>query len=143
MASVRPSPLSSDELAYIRATDAAVGDDENLQGCPSAWAERRALLRHIDAITDAEQAPVPMLLWCPGCHQRHVDEGQYAEQAHHTHACQYCGMVWRPALAATVGVHFLPGFKNPEPEDTCPRCQGTGETPHGHECLDPWHRGRS
>lgn len=32
---------------------------------------------------------------------------------HHTHACQSCGMVWRPALVATVGVRFLPGFKNP------------------------------
>lgn len=31
---------------------------------------------------------------------------------HHTHACQHCGMVWRPAVVPTVGVYFLPGFKN-------------------------------
>ncbi len=53
--------------------------------------------------------PIPMLLWCPGCHARHVDAGEFATEPHHTHACQACGMVWRPALVATVGVQFLPG----------------------------------
>jgi hypothetical protein len=42
---------------------------------------------------------------------RHVDE--YATKPHHTHACQSCGGVWRPAIVYTVGVQFLPGFKNP------------------------------
>ena len=54
-----------------------------------------------------------MLLWCPCCHARHIDEGQFALKPHHTHACQTCGHVWRPALVYTVGVQFLPGFKNP------------------------------
>lgn len=31
---------------------------------------------------------------------------------HHTHACQTCGHVWRPAIVNTVGVQFLPGFKD-------------------------------
>lgn len=57
-------------------------------------------------------APVAMLLWCPGCGERHIDEGHWATHYHHTHACQNCGMVWRPALAFTVGVRFLPGFSN-------------------------------
>ena len=35
-------------------------------------------------------------------------------KSHHTHACQTCGMVWRPAIIATVGVQFLPGFKDEE-----------------------------
>lgn len=56
--------------------------------------------------------PIPMLLWCPSCGQRHVDEGEFATKPHHTHACQGCGMVWRQAVAPTVGVWFLPGFKN-------------------------------
>lgn len=57
--------------------------------------------------------PIPMLLWCPECGTRHIDEGKYAvEEPHHTHACQGCGMVWRPALVQTVGVQFLPGFKS-------------------------------
>ena len=58
--------------------------------------------------------PIPMLLWCPapGCGQRHIDEGEFATKLHHTHACQHCGMVWRPAIVPTVGVQFLPGFKN-------------------------------
>lgn len=56
--------------------------------------------------------PIPMLLWCPGCGARHVDVGEFATKEHHSHACQSCGHVWRPAIVATVGVQFLPGFKN-------------------------------
>ncbi len=56
--------------------------------------------------------PVPMLLWCPECSHRHIDEGNFALKDHHTHACQHCGHVWRPAVGDTVGVQFLPGFKN-------------------------------
>jgi hypothetical protein len=36
----------------------------------------------------------------------------WTTRPHHTHACQHCGLVFRPALQATVGVQFLPGFKN-------------------------------
>ncbi len=63
----------------------------------------------------ATDTAVPMLLWCPAGH-RHVDEGEYATKPHHTHACQTCGIVWRPALVPTVGVQFLPGFKNTSTE---------------------------
>lgn len=61
--------------------------------------------------------PVPMLLVCPDprCGMRHIDEGEFVTRPHHTHACQSCGMVWRPAIGPTVGVQFLPGFKNEEP----------------------------
>ena len=64
-------------------------------------------------MTDA--APIPMLLWCPQCHRRHVDVEEFATKPHHTHACQWCGMVWRPAIISTVGVEFLPGFKDKSP----------------------------
>lgn len=57
--------------------------------------------------------PIPLILTCPSCNTRHIDEGEFANtKHHHTHACQSCGMVWRPAIEATVGVQFLPGFKN-------------------------------
>ncbi len=56
--------------------------------------------------------PLPMILHCPDCGGRHVDQGEFATKPHHTHACQHCGMVWRPALIPTVGVQFLPGFKD-------------------------------
>jgi rubredoxin len=55
---------------------------------------------------------IPMILTCPSCGGRHIDEGEFATKVHHTHACQHCGMVWRPAIVPTVGVQFLPGFKN-------------------------------
>lgn len=57
------------------------------------------------------ERPIPMLLWCPECGKRHVDKA-LASKPHHTHACQHCGFCWRPALVATVGVQFLPGFKD-------------------------------
>ena len=56
--------------------------------------------------------PIEMILTCPSCNARHIDEGEFRTKHHHTHACQSCGMVWRPALEATIGVQFLPGFKN-------------------------------
>lgn len=57
---------------------------------------------------------IPMLLFCPMCNTRHIDEGDFATKPHHTHACQNmkCGMVWRPAIVPTVGVCWLPGFNN-------------------------------
>jgi len=58
--------------------------------------------------------PIPMLLYCPECGMRHVDRGEFATKPHYTHACQGCGHVWRPAIVATVGVQFLPGFKDEE-----------------------------
>lgn len=63
----------------------------------------------------AAHAPVPMLIHCPICCARHVDSGRFATKAHHTHACQACGHCWRPAVVPTVGVQFLPGFKDGQP----------------------------
>jgi hypothetical protein len=59
-----------------------------------------------------DSSVVPMLLWCPACSARHVDVGEFATKVHHTHACQSCGVVWRPAIVPTVGVQYLPGFKD-------------------------------
>jgi hypothetical protein len=57
-------------------------------------------------------APIPMFLTCPICRARHIDEGEFATKPHHTHSCQKCGLTWRPAVSHTVGVRFLPGFKD-------------------------------
>jgi len=68
-------------------------------------------------VTEKPPAPLPMLLWCPECKARHVDVGEFATKPHHTHACQRCGMVWRPALVDTVGVRYLPGFRDATMEE--------------------------
>lgn len=60
--------------------------------------------------------PIPMRLPCPDCGALHIDEGEFATKPHHTHSCQECGLTWRPAVLHTVGVRFLPGFRNAEPE---------------------------
>ncbi len=59
-------------------------------------------------------AVVPLRLNCPDCGTLHIDEGEFATKPHHTHSCQVCGLTWRPAIVYTVGVQFLPGFKNKE-----------------------------
>ena len=90
----------------------AIRDERD--GVKSMWhVPPRRALTHAPA-----PAPVRMLLPCPNCGARHVDEGSFATKSHHTHACQTCGHVWRPALVPTVGVRFLPGYRDesvPEP----------------------------
>lgn len=75
---------------------------------PDVIAKQRAYLK----IEEEPTKPIPLYLTCPKCSQQHIDEGEWANKPHHTHACQHCGLTWRPAVAATVGVRFLPGFKN-------------------------------
>lgn len=60
-------------------------------------------------------SPIPMRLCCEACGTLHIDEGEFRTKPHHTHSCQHCGLTWRPAVVATVGVQFLPGFKNDPP----------------------------
>lgn len=118
----RPTELEG-EVAQLRAELAAAQSAAtDVQHYRTLWEDcRRALEKLVNdrdqLLTELEQlrertAPVPMLLWCPGCGHRHIDEGEFASKSHHTHACQHCGHVWRPAVPATVGVRFLPGFKN-------------------------------
>jgi len=74
-------------------------------------AVKRDLLKLIARV----ESPVPLILHCPMCHARHVDEGSQATTPHRTHACQNprCGHLWAPAVVATVGVWTLPGCLNP------------------------------
>ena len=65
-----------------------------------------------EALLVVELPPIPMRLTCPDCGTLHIDVGEFATKPHHTHACQSCGLCWRPAVVCTVGVQFLPGFKN-------------------------------
>lgn len=55
-------------------------------------------------MTLAWAQPVPLLLACPLCHHRHVDEGEWATKPHRTHLCSTCGHKWQPLDFATVGV---------------------------------------
>lgn len=88
----------------IHAADRIGMPPPDKQECPPAF----SFLSHIVE----EGVTVPMILHCPQCSARHIDVGAFAEVAHHTHACQSCGFVWRPAKVNTHGVQFLPGYKN-------------------------------
>lgn len=67
------------------------------------------VLRSLDV---NRKIPIPMIMSCPRCEGRHIDKEPWATRRHHTHACQHCGHNWRPAVEPTVGVQFLPGFKD-------------------------------
>lgn len=92
----------------------AVGDAERYKLHNEHLQRERAAREAVDRLKSATSttAPLPMLLVCPSCSERHIDDGEFAVNPHHTHACQACGMVWRPAIEPTIGVQFLPGFKN-------------------------------
>jgi len=77
---------------------------------------------------EKKEIPVPMVLHCPECRMRHIDVGEFVTKPHHTHACQGCGLVWRPAIGVTVGVRFLPGFMNAEPwQCATPDCAASND----------------
>jgi hypothetical protein len=97
---------STVESWLITATDAG----KNLIG-PGELAH---LKREESRLKEALAAPIPMQLWCPLCHTRHIDEGEFAAKPHTTHACQNptCGLVWKPAKVPTIGVWDLPGYLN-------------------------------
>lgn len=107
--------------------NAGVGNDERRK-VRSAYDKLRVatgktqgpgLFHGIPAPMASPPEPLQIRLVCESCGELHIDEGEYVTKAHHTHACQHCGHTWRPAVPPTVGVRFLPGFKNdpsPTPE---------------------------
>src|SRR5579872_7355737 len=94
------------KIAYEPFGDAEASDKEVLDAVTEL---AKVTLKHVE---EPASEPIPMLLWCPECGDRHVDVGEFATKVHHTQACQSCGMVWRPSIGPTVGVQWLPGFKN-------------------------------
>jgi len=76
--------------------------------------------------------PLAIRLHCPECGELHIDEGQWATRVHHTHSCQNCGATWRPAVGPTVGVRFLPGFKNAPPAPPVQQAFGHALKGPGH-----------
>jgi rubredoxin len=85
-------------------------DPDNME---ASWhnPEERALFRLEEGKLPATYS-IPMILTCPECGERHIDEGEFEHVPHRVHACQSCGHVWQPAKVNTHGVRFLPGYKN-------------------------------
>lgn len=101
-------------LGVARLTGVDIGEhsSDNSPWHVAAAAVEECLSAKPTVSPPAEAAPVPMIMHCPLCNGRHIDTGTFATKRHHTHACQHCGYVWRPAIVATIGVRFLPGFKD-------------------------------
>lgn len=102
-------------MGSVRTQMAAV---DTVEGCDMVKGRHVHVSGRCMGPQDVVQEPIPMILFCPECGTRHVDKYTYATKPHHTHACQTCGFVWRPAIVSTVGVQFLPGFKDGPQEGT-------------------------
>jgi hypothetical protein len=100
------------------------GGEGHPEMCPVCLEVERRVLA--ERKRDEPNEPIPMRLPCPECGELHFDEDEFATKIHHTHACQNCGHVWRPAIVATVGVRFLPGFKDGPPWCHIPGCSVIG-----------------
>lgn len=61
-----------------------------------------------DRLTALRDAPIPMILHCPGCGEQHIDapepERGWTNPPHRSHLCARCGFIWRPADVPTIGV---------------------------------------
>lgn len=69
-------------------------------------------IQMLESRIETLEAPIPMILFCPICRCRHIDKGKFETEPHKSHACQGCGFVWSPCHRPTVGVEFLPGYRN-------------------------------
>jgi len=106
-AGIGPLPIERiAEIAALRGSQGRVVSASEIDAMAFELLDAR------DAAKRGEGGSIPMRLPCPECGTLHIDEGEFATKSHHTHACQNCGMVWRPAVVPTVGVRFLPGFKS-------------------------------
>ena len=99
-------------LIRVRSVDQLLYELDAIALKPSLHDEDRQTVSLAAAAIRKLNEPVPMLIWCPMCHARHIDEGEFATKPHSTHSCQSCGFSWKPSKADTVGVQFLPGYKN-------------------------------
>ncbi len=53
--------------------------------------------------------PDRLLLFCSRCHSQHEDLGVWATtRTHKTHLCHFCGCLFRPQVATSVGVALAP-----------------------------------
>lgn len=90
---------------------------------------RRSALPVAAAQPSADDAPIPMLLFCPQCSMQHIDAPEtprfsnddtgaseeyretmfpaWTNPPHRSHLCHGCGHIWRPADVATTGVAAL------------------------------------
>ncbi|HDR9026904.1 TPA: hypothetical protein QDB14_001074 [Burkholderia vietnamiensis] len=114
------------EQTYLGASREACDNSGRIR-----WDRLQRVIDHLTAspIEQQETAPIPMLLVCPRCGTQHIDapevepgrlisSGPNAGRAvapkvtwenppHRSHMCHACGIVWRPADVATVGVKSI------------------------------------
>lgn len=68
------------------------------------------VIRAIYAAMYDAAPPIDMLLYCPNCDERHIDQpnDEWSNPPHRTHLCRLCGHEWRPSDTPTNGVAALP-----------------------------------
>ena len=90
---------------------------------PLAYRIRSENLGFLLKLARVAVEPFDIMIHCPMCKTKHVDEGEFEHREHHTHSCQgytedehgkrrYCGHTWRPAKRPTRGIEYIEGFIN-------------------------------
>jgi hypothetical protein len=98
--------LLTEEVKTLK-EDAMIGRSAAAQNV-----ELQKLVGSFQELVSDLQLPIPMILFCPVCNERHIDKGKFAVAVHKSHSCQSCGFTWSPCHRPTVGVLFLPGYKD-------------------------------
>jgi predicted RNA-binding Zn-ribbon protein involved in translation (DUF1610 family) len=70
---------------------------------PKVFADKRDEILTNKA--EADGHGINKVLHCPGCGVQHIDMGEWKTRLHKTHACDNCGIEWRPFNYPTRGVH--------------------------------------
>ena len=64
-----------------------------------------------DKAIEQMQRPIPMILYCPECGEKHVDKAEpekdWLDPPHRSHLCSSCKFVWRPCDLSTTGVESI------------------------------------
>jgi hypothetical protein len=65
---------------------------------------------------------VRMLIWCPNCHEQHIDDG--FAKPHILHRCEFCQLEWKFSEWNTLGILSLPNH-NHYAKNAKPKCFAT------------------
>jgi hypothetical protein len=65
---------------------------------------------------------IRMLIWCPSCHEQHIDPD--GAKAHVLHRCEFCKLEWKFTEWNTLGVLSLPN-NNHYARSAKPKCFAT------------------
>ncbi|WP_155648315.1 hypothetical protein [Burkholderia cepacia] len=108
----------ADALTDAQILDVLKSVHPNAVRLPPGWLEFARAILAASPVEQPAATPIPMLLFCPRCGTQHIDAPEtrpddqddrvpvttWTNPPHRSHLCHACGIIWRPADVATVGI---------------------------------------